>query len=210
MQNNLSRVFCYSPEAGCYRQLLLVFKKHDVTLARYTRVHGVRGWAVGGWGRGEQRSGWSPVRYLEKECIPQEGGHTSRVWESRLARTWRAREPDKQWSQWTRAQCPGWVSLWFLQKGKENKNQNLMGTRQLPTAPAARGNAIVSEGFGFHLRVMGVGLQRLRAFIPQHVRLDSGPSFKWLHTHSYIQVLKTPLPLGMGKRVPGHRRALLF
>lgn len=26
--------------------------------------------------KGEQRSGWSPVRYLEKECRPQEGGHT--------------------------------------------------------------------------------------------------------------------------------------
>lgn len=146
MQNNLSRVFCYSPEAGCYGQLLLVFKKHDVTLARYTGAcveYVDEQWADGG---GVNRgSGWSPVRYLE--CIPQEGGHTSCVWVSRLAQTWRAREPDKQWSQWTRAQCPVWVSLWFLQKGKENKNQNLMETRQLPTAPAARGNAIVSEGF---------------------------------------------------------------
>lgn len=74
-----------------------------------------------------------------------------------------------------------------------------METRQLPTAPAARGNAVVSEGFGFHLLVMGVGNFKSVQFILLHVGLDSGTSFKWLHTHSYIQVLKTPLSLGMGK-----------
>lgn len=153
--------FAILQRAGCYGQLLLVFKSMT------SHLHATRGcvlsaWMSSGWmGEGEQRSGWSPVRYLEEECRPQEGGHTLCCIGKQIGTKhggYIARQAMKP--------SAGGVALWFLQKWKENKNQKLVETRQLPTAPAARGNARVREGFGFHPLVMGVGLESWRAFIP--------------------------------------------
>lgn len=53
--------------------------------------------------KGEQRSGWSPVRYLEKECRPREGGHTSCILVSRLAQNTGGIHSQTS----NGAQCPG-------------------------------------------------------------------------------------------------------
>lgn len=67
-------LFCYSPEGWLLRAATSRLQKRDVTLARYCVEYVDEQWVEG---RGVNRgSGWSPVRYLEKECRPQEGGHT--------------------------------------------------------------------------------------------------------------------------------------
>lgn len=156
--------FAILQRAGCYGQLLLIFKSMT------SHLHTTRGCVLSAWmSSGWMGEGWTEVRlepcevlrkrmqttgrwthivYIGKQIGTEHGGYIA----------------DGQWSP-----VPGGggrVALWFLQKWKENKNQKLVETRQLPTAPAARGNARGREGFGFHLLVMGVGLESWRAFVP--------------------------------------------
>lgn len=100
----------------------------------------------------------------------------------------KTREAMNQWTSGSSALCE-WLCD-FCRSEKKTKTKT-DGTKKLPTAPAARGNTIVSG--------LEVVFDSIRAFIPYNFGLDRGTSFKWLHTRSYIQVLKTPLPLGRGK-----------
>lgn len=153
--------FAILQRAGCYGQLLLVFKSMTSHL-HTTRGCVLSAWMSSGWmgeGRTEVRlepcevlrkrmqttGRWTHIVYIGKQIGTEHGGYIAR----------RAMEPSA-------GRGGGGVALWFLQKWKENKNQKLVETRQLPTAPAARGK----EGFGFHLLVMGVGLESWRAFVP--------------------------------------------
>lgn len=139
--------FAILQRAGCYGQLLLVFESmtlHLHTAHRCVRVHrwvGMEG-RVDGWvGRGmnEHQAGalWGTQkrntdhRKVDARNVAKHIGTDQRA-------KWRRKEP-RDASECT-APCERLRDFCRSEKKTKTKTD---GTKQLPTAPAARGNAIV-------------------------------------------------------------------
>lgn len=150
-------LFCYSPEGWLLRaatshlQKALTSHLHATHgCVEYVDEQWMEGWEV------NRRSGWSPVRYLEKECRLQEGGHTSCILVSRLARTWRASQPAR-WAVKPRDVSPvpsARVSV-ISAEGKRKQKPKPDGKKTVAHSTSCQRKCHSERGFAFHLLVMG-------------------------------------------------------
>lgn len=120
--------FAILQRAGCYGQLLLVFKSmtlHLHTTHGCVRVHGwvgMNGWMDGWMGGRINRDQAGALWGTQKKNTDHRKVDTYNVAKQiGTERRGKTREAMNQWTSGGSALCE-W--LWFLQKWKENKNQN--------------------------------------------------------------------------------------
>jgi hypothetical protein len=147
-------LFCYSPEGWLLRAATSRLQKRDITLARYTRVCRVRGWAVGGGARGEQRVRLEPCEVLRKRM--QAAGGIYIVYIGKENGTNTEGQPAR-WAMKPRDVSPvpsASVSV-ISAEGKRKQKPKPDGKKTVAHSTSCQRKCHSERGFAFHLLVMG-------------------------------------------------------